>query len=89
MDHTSWNQFVLEHGSRSGRFLQSWEWGEFQASHGEVVRLQTFEYGGTTVGIAQWLERQAMDFIHYAYCPKGPIFKKGFGGSERLTGLKD
>ena len=88
MDHNVWNQFVLEHGPRSGRFLQSWEWGEFQTAYGEAVRRQTFERAGATLGVAQWLDRRTTDFIHYAYCPKGPIFKKGAGGIEEVSGTK-
>lgn len=82
MNRISWNQFVFEHGPRSGRFLQSWEWGEFQAAHGESVRRETFVQGGVTVGVAQWLDRRVSDFIQYALCQKGPVFKKGTTGLD-------
>lgn len=82
MDREAWNQFVFEHGPISGRFLQSWEWGEFQNAHGESVRRQTFEQGGVTVGVAQWLDRRVSDLIKYAFCPKGPILKKGTTGLD-------
>ncbi|MBI4435062.1 peptidoglycan bridge formation glycyltransferase FemA/FemB family protein [Candidatus Uhrbacteria bacterium] len=73
MDHTTWNQFVLEHGPRSGRFLQSWEWGEFQTAMGEQVRRDVFDDEGTVTGVAQWLERKLPGSGIYCYCPKGPI----------------
>lgn len=87
MDQISWNQFVLAHGPRSGRFLQSWEWGEFQKAVGEQVRREEFSAHGTCVSVAQWLDRRVMDVVRYAYCPKGPIFRKGEGGRE-LKGLR-
>lgn len=87
MDQYSWNQFVLEHGPMSGRFLQSWEWGEFQRAAGEHVRREEFSEHGTCVGVAQWLDRRALDVVRYAYCPKGPVFRKGEGG-RGLRGLK-
>lgn len=87
MNRESWNQFVLDHGPRSGRFLQSWEWGEFQKVAGEDVRREEFSEHGTCVGVAQWLDRRAMDVVRYAYCPKGPIFRKGEGG-RGLKGLR-
>lgn len=82
MDREAWNQFVFEHGPRSGRFLQSWEWGEFQAAHGESVRRETFEQGGDTVGVAQWLDRRVSGCIQYALCQKGPVLKKGTTGLD-------
>lgn len=32
-----WNNFVAEHGPKSGAFLQSFEWGEFQELIGRKV----------------------------------------------------
>ncbi|KKW33206.1 MAG: Methicillin resistance protein [Candidatus Uhrbacteria bacterium GW2011_GWA2_52_8d] len=68
-----WNQFVLAHGPRSGRFLQSWEWGEFQKAVGEEVRREVFVEDGETMGIAQWIDRVLPLFRGYSFCPKGPI----------------
>jgi lipid II:glycine glycyltransferase (peptidoglycan interpeptide bridge formation enzyme) len=73
VERESWNQFVLEHGPRSGRFLQSWEWGEFQKSVGEQVWREEFVEVGQTVGVAQWLERRLPFLGMYRFCPKGPI----------------
>ncbi|MBI4437516.1 peptidoglycan bridge formation glycyltransferase FemA/FemB family protein [Candidatus Uhrbacteria bacterium] len=84
LDQTIWNPFVLQHGPRSGRFLQSWEWGEFQRAAGETVRRETFEEDGEIVGVAQWLDRKVPLLGTYAFCPKGPVIRKGEG---RLEGL--
>lgn len=73
-----WNAFVLKHGPRSGRFLQSWEWGEFQKSVGETVRRETHEEAGEVVGVAQWIDRKVSLFGAYSFCPKGPIGKVPF-----------
>lgn len=75
MERAQWNQFVLKHGPRSGRFLQSWEWGEFQKAVGERVRRQVFgdREGSEVYGVAQWLERRLPLVGTYAYCPKGPV----------------
>lgn len=88
MDRQTWNQFVFEYGPRSGRFLQSWEWGEFQKAVGEQVRREEITQDGTRVGVAQWLDRRAMGVVRYAYCPKGPVLRKGSKGVEELQGLK-
>ncbi|MBI4256526.1 peptidoglycan bridge formation glycyltransferase FemA/FemB family protein [Candidatus Uhrbacteria bacterium] len=73
MDHPAWNQFIFEHGPLSGRFLQSWEWGEFQKAVGEDVRREEFVEDGETVGIAQWIDRTLPLFPGYSFCPKGPV----------------
>ena len=73
MNPEAWNQFVLEHGPRSGRFLQSWEWGEFQKAAGERVVREEIVEEGKVVGVAQWLVRELSALGRYAFCPKGPI----------------
>ncbi|MDG1950868.1 MAG: peptidoglycan bridge formation glycyltransferase FemA/FemB family protein [bacterium] len=80
MERKEWNQFVLENGPRSGAFLQSWDWGEFQQSVGEQVRREELRSGEEVTGVAQWLDRSVPGFGSYAYCPKGPV---GAGSWER------
>jgi peptidoglycan pentaglycine glycine transferase (the first glycine) len=73
MEKKTWNQFILEHGPRSGRFLQSWEWGEFQKVVGERVRREKFLEDGKVIGLAQWLDKKVSLLGEYSFCPKGPI----------------
>lgn len=88
MQQQAWNAFVLEHGPRSGRFLQSWQWGEFQASVGETVRREVLRTGDEVTGVAQWLDRDVPGFGMYAYCPKGPVgagvWDRGHGFFSRI-----
>lgn len=67
-DADTWNAFVFEHGPRSGAFLQSWQWGEFQKKAGhEVLRLLDGETGG------QFVVNRLPLGQRYLYCPRGPI----------------
>lgn len=84
MEQQVWNQFVLEYGPRSGAFLQSWEWGEFQKSVGESVRREVLRTGEEVTGVAQWLDRRVPGFGTYAFCPKGPV---GAGVWDRSHGF--
>ncbi|MBI5793858.1 peptidoglycan bridge formation glycyltransferase FemA/FemB family protein [Candidatus Uhrbacteria bacterium] len=79
LEKNAWNRFVLEHGPRSGRFLQSWEWGECQQAMGETVRREVYEEQGKVAGVGQWIDRKVPLFGGYRFCPKGPI------GPMRLT----
>lgn len=88
MHQTSWNQFVLQHGPASGRFLQSWEWGEFQKAVGESVRREEVNEAGEVVGVAQWLDRKLPMFGSYAFCPKGPIGKNSLEGHGQQVFLR-
>jgi len=87
MDQMTWNQFVLEHGPRSGRFLQSWEWGEFQKAVGSIVRRQEFvQEDDQVIGLAQWIDRKLPGVGTYAYCPKGPVLKYGIDLRQESLG---
>ncbi|HJN85396.1 MAG TPA: peptidoglycan bridge formation glycyltransferase FemA/FemB family protein [Patescibacteria group bacterium] len=63
-----WNEFVQDHGPRSGAFLQSWEWGELQRKLGrEVLR---YDSGDAR---AQLIEMRLPAGQQYHYIPRGPI----------------
>ena len=75
IDKKIWNNFVSKNGPRSGAFLQSWEWGEFQKAVGEKVRRKVYREKEETVGVGQWIDRDLSFFGNYSFCPKGPIGK--------------
>ncbi len=87
MDRQKWNDFVLKHGPRSGRFLQSWEWGEFQKAVGEHVEYRQLEEGGEVTAQTLWLRRHLPVFGEYWYAPRGPIAQSMSG--ETLQKLTD
>lgn len=70
-----WNGFVREHAPRSGAFLQSWEWGEFQRAAGYGVRraFATDDRGPAVA--AQTVEHRLPLGQRYLYCPRGPLVR--------------
>ncbi len=58
--------------SRFGGFLQSWEWGEFQASLGRDVRRVAIEKGGKQL-VAQAVQLPLPFGWSYWFLPKGPL----------------
>lgn len=69
----NWNAFVLEHSSRSGAFLQSWEWGNVLEAEG--VRVLREGRDGDHALRAQALSALMRLPIgqSYVYIPRGPI----------------
>lgn len=74
LDQQTWDIFVQKHGPRSGRFLQSWGWGEFQKLVGENVdRVAWMSNVNEPVSIAQVIQKTVPYFGTYMYVPRGPI----------------
>lgn len=68
LNQKEWNSFVIKHAPRSGAFLQSYEWGEFQKALGR--RILRVEADGA---VAQLVEYQ-IRFGFYGFdLPRGPI----------------
>lgn len=65
MDQKAWDEFVKQHAPRSGAFLQSWQWGEFQQSLGREVR--------RVEGVGQFIRMNLPFGFFYWYCPRGPL----------------
>lgn len=65
VDAQGWNEALLRAG---GSFLQSFEWGEFQATLGrEIARLRTSSFQALLI-------RHELPFGNsYLYCPRGPV----------------
>lgn len=72
LDQHSWNAFVIAHAPKSGAFLQSYEWGEFQKTAGTpVIRFYKETEGSET--LAQIFIRELPFHLRSAYIPRGPI----------------
>lgn len=70
-----WNGFVREHAPRSGAFLQSWEWGEFQKAAGNAVRRVVASDDRGPAAAAQFIENALPLGQRYLYCPRGPVVR--------------
>ena len=69
-----WDAFVQKHGPRSGRFLQSFAWGEFQKSVGEKVdRVAWMSETDDVDEVEEVIRKTIPHFGTYAYVPRGPI----------------
>lgn len=91
LDHAEWDAFVRAHGPRSGAFLQSWAWGEFQHAAGRSVHRMVWEDAGKITAAAQVLvHRLPIAFGRaYVYCPRAPIVAKGWGNEDIFTHLRE
>lgn len=70
-------------------FLQSWAWGEFQASRGRRIwRLGAFE-GEVLVGAALIIEHQLLLGKNYLYCPRGPVVMTRAVLDQLLAAIRD
>ncbi|MBI4133049.1 hypothetical protein HY478_00385, partial [Candidatus Uhrbacteria bacterium] len=63
-----WNELILKNSPKSGAFLQSWEWGEFQKSFGRSVF--RFEDAGRMV---QVIEHTLPLGKKYWYAPRAGV----------------
>jgi len=74
-DKQEYNAFVA--ACVSGSFLQSWEWGEWQAALGrQVKRLKINDENGDVVGVVQLIQTPLFMGKHYWYAPYGPVVRK-------------
>lgn len=76
MAKEQWNNFIIQNAPRSGAFLQSFDWGEFQESIGrKVIRVNN---------LGQFIKMPLTLGKKYLYCPRGPI-RKYFNEMETLA----
>jgi lipid II:glycine glycyltransferase (peptidoglycan interpeptide bridge formation enzyme) len=72
-DKNLWDDFAVKYGPKSGSFLQSFLWGEFQKSFGRKIwRLGSFD-GENLNAIALIIKHDLPLGKNYLYCPRGPI----------------
>lgn len=91
MQAQEWNQLVKQYAPSFGAFLQSYDWGEFQASIGRKVhRFHSKNDAGVLLG--QGIFHKLPFGQEFAFLPKGPIgtmdenaiistLRKEFGGA--------
>jgi len=72
-DKDVYNQFVIN--QPSGSFLQSWEWGQWQASLGrEALRFFVIDdYKAGNLGCVQLIKMSLPFGVYYLYAPYGPV----------------
>lgn len=80
MDAREWNEQVLKHAPAFGGFLQTHEWGNFQASLNRKVERIILSQG-----LAQVVHLPLAFGFTYAYVPKGPLGKQGADVISELT----
>lgn len=73
-DQDQWNNFLL--ASPFGSFMQSWEWGDMQASFGLPVWRIVVADEETFLGVALILQREVSFGRCWLYIPHGPVFNK-------------
>ena len=92
IDKLNYNRFVTEH---NGSFLQSWEWGEWQAALGRQVKRFMFSTfteatadkqveNGEFVGSIQFIKMPLWGSWYYVYAPYGPVL----AASEQTKDLR-
>jgi peptidoglycan pentaglycine glycine transferase (the first glycine) len=84
-DKNSWDKHLAAATLRSGGFLQSWQWGEFQRGLGRKIHRFASE-----AGFALVFELPLPFGRKYWMSPKGPVIigDKGQAPSEIVDGLK-
>ncbi|MFA5991149.1 MAG: peptidoglycan bridge formation glycyltransferase FemA/FemB family protein [Candidatus Doudnabacteria bacterium] len=75
-DKQEYNRFVAN--LPTGSFLQSWDWGQWQASLGRAVfRFKIQDSNGVTVGAMQLIKMPLPLGKFYLYAPYGPVTDLG------------
>jgi peptidoglycan pentaglycine glycine transferase (the first glycine) len=74
----TWTNFVKKNGPESGRFLHSFEWGEFQKETGVTVRRFVWKKKDVIEAVAQVAHRRVKFFGVYDCCSRGPIVSGNF-----------
>jgi len=85
-DRQDWNAIVTKNAPRSGSFLQSFEWGEYQNAIGaETVRLETGDGDAKAIVSAQI--RPLPLGMKTLYVPRGPVAAGSPKQTERILEL--
>jgi lipid II:glycine glycyltransferase (peptidoglycan interpeptide bridge formation enzyme) len=71
MNKSKWDAFIMQNSPES--FLQSGEWGEFQAQTGRQVRHYAVKEGTKLLAVVQAIEHCLPLGFKYWYLPRGPV----------------
>ncbi len=80
-EQSRWDAFVSQSPLRS--FMQTWRWGELQATiHASYWRV-VVEDNGKIVAVALVIERSLRLGYSWLYIPRGPLFLEGLSDSDK------
>lgn len=90
-DKADYNHFVSQ--QPSGSFLQSWEWGQWQAALGrQVIRYKLLDANSAQIASLQLIKMPLWGKKYYWYAPYGPVVGRSDEsevGSRMVQTLKD
>ena len=72
----TWNTFVRAHAPRSGAFLQSWAWGDFQTAAGRLVVAEKVLREGSHI-VAESMIPRLFSPVTMQNQPHGDWFSEG------------
>lgn len=83
-DLREWNNFVHNNYPPIGAFMQTREWGEFQAGLGRPVRQYLVKQSKQTLAVFNLVEHHLPLGFSYGYLPRGPVLKAGLSHQQIL-----
>ncbi len=82
-----WN-FILSQPARSGLFLQTPAWLQFQEYSGNKARVLAYRLNNQVTGLCLLVRSGLPAGFHYWFAPKGPIFNSELGTDEQNKALR-
>jgi lipid II:glycine glycyltransferase (peptidoglycan interpeptide bridge formation enzyme) len=83
----AWNRFVEKNYPPVGAFMQTWEWGDFQARLGRRVGRYIVTNGGNEIAVFTMAQFSLPMGLAYGYIPRGPVIEKGVSDPGTITEL--
>ncbi len=80
-----WDNFITFNGGSStqaGRFLQSWQWGDFQRVLGRRIWRLAVKNEERVIGQSLIIKYPLPFRKSYFYCPRGPLFRPFQSGAD-------